>query len=283
MVQLQSSHKGQKSLPTMYDLPSEDPEEPGLPDEFHDLQPNFLKNTCQSPNYSQNDYFIAKDLNLYYDLEHPLWHKRPDWFLVLGAPRSTNQQELRLSYVIWQEKVAPFLVVELASPGTENEDLGLTERKKEEIPTKWEVYEQILQVPYYIIYDRYENLFRGFVLRSGKYEALDLSEGRLWLEELGLGLGLWQGSYEEIEGQWLRFYDRFGNWIPTSEERVIQAEDAQEQERQRAILAENAQERERQAKEQERRRADNAEVELQQLRDRLLKLGIDPNNLPSDL
>lgn len=27
----------QKDWPTMYDLPSEDPQEPGLPDEFHDL------------------------------------------------------------------------------------------------------------------------------------------------------------------------------------------------------------------------------------------------------
>jgi hypothetical protein len=26
-----------ETLPTMYDLPSEDPEEPGLPDEFHEL------------------------------------------------------------------------------------------------------------------------------------------------------------------------------------------------------------------------------------------------------
>ena len=26
-------------LPTMYDLPSDNPEEPGLPDEFHFLQP----------------------------------------------------------------------------------------------------------------------------------------------------------------------------------------------------------------------------------------------------
>ena len=25
-----------ETLPTMYDLPSEDPEEPGLPDQFHD-------------------------------------------------------------------------------------------------------------------------------------------------------------------------------------------------------------------------------------------------------
>ncbi|NET62180.1 MAG: Uma2 family endonuclease, partial [Symploca sp. SIO2E6] len=238
MVQLQPSQSRQKSLPTMYDLPSEDPEEPGLVDEFHDLQPDLLKKTCQSPNYSPLDYFIAKDLNLYYDPEHTLWYKRPDWFLALGAQRSRNQQELRLSYVMWQEKVAPFLVVELLSPGTENEDLGLTERKKKEPPTKWEVYEKILQVPYYVIYDRYNNKFRAFVWQSGKYEELELSQERLWLEELGLGLGLWEGNYEEVEGKWLRFYDSMGNWIPTPEERT-------EQERQRAIIAEDIRDRER--------------------------------------
>ena len=32
-------------LPTMYDLPSEDPKEPGLPDEFHDYQPQLLRET----------------------------------------------------------------------------------------------------------------------------------------------------------------------------------------------------------------------------------------------
>ena len=32
-----------QTLPTMYDLPSEDPEEPGLPDEFHDYQPPLRK------------------------------------------------------------------------------------------------------------------------------------------------------------------------------------------------------------------------------------------------
>jgi hypothetical protein len=32
----------QPGRPTMYDLPSEFPEEPGLPDVFHDLQPQLL-------------------------------------------------------------------------------------------------------------------------------------------------------------------------------------------------------------------------------------------------
>ena len=40
-----------ETMPTMYDLPSENPEEPGLPDEFHDFQPQLLRETCQSPIY----------------------------------------------------------------------------------------------------------------------------------------------------------------------------------------------------------------------------------------
>ncbi|GET38836.1 protein of unknown function DUF820 [Microseira wollei NIES-4236] len=72
-----------KTLPTMYDLPSEDPEEPGLPDEFHDLQPELLSRTFRSPLYPSNRVFTGTDMNLYYDVRHPLWHKRPDWFLVL--------------------------------------------------------------------------------------------------------------------------------------------------------------------------------------------------------
>jgi len=31
-----------EALPTMYDLPSENPEEPGLPDDFHYYQPQLL-------------------------------------------------------------------------------------------------------------------------------------------------------------------------------------------------------------------------------------------------
>ena len=36
-----------ETLPTMYDLPSEDVEEPGLPDEFHLWQPQLLSFTLE--------------------------------------------------------------------------------------------------------------------------------------------------------------------------------------------------------------------------------------------
>ena len=72
-------HVRTEPLPTMYDLPSEDPEELGLPDQFHELQPQLLE-TCQLPDISLDEYLIGADLNVYYDSRNTLWHKRPDWF-----------------------------------------------------------------------------------------------------------------------------------------------------------------------------------------------------------
>ena len=64
-----------ETLPTMYDLPSENPEEPGLPDEFHYLQPQLLSTTLQLANYSADEVFSVGDMNLYYDVRHPNWYK----------------------------------------------------------------------------------------------------------------------------------------------------------------------------------------------------------------
>jgi Uma2 family endonuclease len=218
----------------MYDLPSEDPEDPGLPDEFHEFQPQLLRETCQPPNYHPQAIFIGTDLNLYYEPRHTLWHKRPDWFLVLGVAKAQRQQDLRLSYVVWQEGVNPFLVIELLSPGTEAEDLGQTLREINQPPTKWQVYEQILRIPYYVVFDRYQNQLRGFRLVGTRYEELVIPEKRLWFEEIQLGLGVWQGSYQGIEGLWLRWYDQAGNWIAIADEQVEQERQRAEQERQRA-------------------------------------------------
>ena len=56
MYQNHPAVPGIDTLPTMYDLPSEDPEEMGLPDEFHDFQPKLLRETCQP---AEVDFFIG--------------------------------------------------------------------------------------------------------------------------------------------------------------------------------------------------------------------------------
>ncbi|MFN5242154.1 MAG: Uma2 family endonuclease [Aphanizomenon sp.] len=246
-----------ETMPTMYDLPSELVGESGLPDEFHCIQADLLSETCQPVNYSSEEMLLASDLNLYYDPLHPGWYKRPDWYMVLGVANANQQEYLRLSYVVWQEGIAPFLVVELLSPGTEQEDLGQTLREVNKPPTKWEVYQNILRIPYYVVYDRYENNFRGFKLNGARYEPINLSENRFWLEEIEVGLGLWQGSYQNTEGLWLRGYNADG-WLPTLTERA-------ETERQRA-------ENEHQRAENERQRADK-------LAEYLRSLGVDPDSV----
>jgi Uma2 family endonuclease len=262
MYQTDPPRPPKEVLPTMYDLPSEDPEEPGLPDEFHIFQPQLLRETFCPPTYPTDEVFVASDLNLYYDLKHPQWYKRPDWFAVVGISRLYEQQDLRLSYVIWQEGVNPLVVVELLSPGTEKEDLGQTLREVNQPPTKWEVYERILRVPYYIVFDRYSDELRVFQLVADRYNELPLSEPRLWISSLELGLGLWEGSYQGIERLWLRWYDAIGNWIPTPAQKEFQRA---EQESQRV--------------EQERQRAERERQRAERLAARLRELGIDPDQV----
>lgn len=227
-----------ETMPTMYDLPSENPEDLGLPDLFHLSQPRFLDETLHSPIESSRPILTASDLNLYFDGEHPQWYKRPDWFMVLDKPATTQQSELRLSYVVWQEVKTPFLVIELLSPGTESEDLGRTLREVNRPPTKWQVYEQILRVPYYGIFDRYINQFRLFCLWGTTYREIELTDQRAWFPDLELGLGVWAGAYQGVEGLWLRWYDNSG-WIPTLAERAEQEAQRAEQEAQRAEQAES--------------------------------------------
>ncbi|PMB50890.1 hypothetical protein CEN39_17565 [Fischerella thermalis CCMEE 5201] len=124
-----------------------------------------------------------------------------------------------LSYVVWQEGINPFIVVELLSPGTQKEDLGQTLREIEQPPTKSEVYERILRIPYYAVFDRYTSAFRMFKFDGGRYTEVVMEEQRFWIAELELGLGLWQGQYQNIEQVWLRWYDTTGDWVLTLTEK----------------------------------------------------------------
>ncbi|MDM8523918.1 Uma2 family endonuclease [Desulfococcaceae bacterium HSG8] len=252
-------------LPTMYDLPSEDPEEPGVPDQFHTWQSELLTETFVPPGYAPDRMMVGSDLNLYYDVTSPLSYKRPDWYAIPGVPYLYGDREGRLSYVIWQEKTEPFVAVELLSPGTENEDLGLTQRKPGKPPTKWEVYEQILEIPYYAVFDRRKDRLRAFRLAGGHYSEMLLPGGRLWLPELNIGLGLWRGNWHMWDRRWLRWYDADNNWIPTPAE---QEKQRAEQEKQRA-------EQEKQRAEQEKQRADILAAKLREL-------GIDPENIKEE-
>jgi Uma2 family endonuclease len=254
-----------ETLPTMYDLPSDNPEEPGLPDYFHFLQPLLLYLTFQPINWNPELVFSAVDLNLYYDLQHPLWYKRPDWFGVVGVQQLYKGEDLRLSYVTWQEPANPFVVVELLSPGTEDEDLGNKQNTTDKPPSKWEVYERILRIPYYIVFSRYTNELQAFQLVGGHYEPMTLTDGRLLIPEIELSLGLWQGSFRDIERLWLRWFTVAGELIPEPTEEATAANE-------RAMIAEQESRDAKQEAEQAKRKA-------AQLAERLRQLGVNPDDL----
>lgn len=271
-----------ETLPTMYDLPSENLEEPGLPDEFHDLQPQLLSWTLKLTGYTPDNCFSASDLNLYYDGKHPLWYKRPDWFLVVDVPRLYEGRELRRSYVVWQEAKPPDVVVEFLSPGTEEEDLGrfydesahiLDEastlrattsqasasgsmqetgklNQREKPPAKFEVYERNLRVPHYIVYSRYTQRLRYFKLEGGLYkeQSLQSDQPEIWLEDLGIGLGVWSGTFAGVPSAWLRWCDSEGNWLLTdTEQERLTREQIQQLAEQERLAKEQAQRQLRQA------------------------------------
>ena len=116
----------------------------------------------------------------------------------------------------------PLVAIELLSPGTEKEDLGQTLRSVDRLPTKWQVYEQILRVPYYVVFDRYSNQLRVFALQGDRYLEQSLDESRIWIPSLELGLGLWQGVYRGLERLWLRWYDVNGTWLLNRDEQAAQ-------------------------------------------------------------
>jgi len=69
-------------------------------------------------------------------------------------------------------RVRPAVAIELLSPGIQDEDLGRKSPGKQ--PGKWKV-EQILGVPYYITFNRYNS---GKPLASRQsYQAMDCEEG----------------------------------------------------------------------------------------------------------
>lgn len=209
-----------KPLPTHKDLPYED----GA----------FVRNT-QEPYQSalleeslapvlrrlhpQGDYFIGKDTGLYWRIIEPPLRgcKAPDWFLVRGVPHALDG-EMRRSYVLWQEHIAPLIILEYATDGTAQE----LDR------TPWEgkfwVYEQVVHPPMYGIFEWDTGRLEVFHQVNERLEPMPANEsGRYPVAPLGVELGVWRGRYSDFEAPWLRWWDAAGHLLPTPEEQVEEA------------------------------------------------------------
>ena len=123
----------------------------------------------------------------------------------------------------------------------------VSNREGHELDSKLKRYAQ-MDVTYYVVYDP-QQLLSADVLRV--YERG--FAGRRYrrrtdyqLPDVGLSLSLWEGTYEDGTGVWLRWCDASGNLIPTGAEgrqveaaRATQAESRATQAESRATQAES--------------------------------------------
>lgn len=186
----------------------------------------------------QNQTFLAEaNVGIYHtDGEPPIV---PDIFLSLDVEVPQNWWEKQnRCYMVWRFGKPPEVAIEIVS----NKEGG-------ELEKKLEIYEH-MRVSYYIVYDPTQQLgqpLRIYELRGRRY----FETTETWLEQVDLGLTLWEGEFEGRQDIWLRWCYKDGNILLTGDERASQAE----------------------------QRAWEAEQRAQLLAERLLAMGVDPNSL----
>ncbi|UFP96272.1 Uma2 family endonuclease [Gloeobacter morelensis] len=241
-------------LPTADELPDSD--DTPVDNELQDLIPGLLKLLLSTIWADRQDWFWGTDMGFYFDPDdEPIV---PDGLLALGVPR-IKDENLRRSYVLWEEKVVPILTLEVVSRKRRNE----YRQKKLDYAA--------LGVRYYVIYNalrRVKESLEVYRLEQGEY--VPMPGNPVWLAEIGLAIGCGRGVYQGIEREWLYWYDQAGERYLTPEERAVEA-------RQQAAAAQQQAAAARQQALQEMSARQQAEAQLEALRRRLLSRGIDPD------
>lgn len=202
----------------------------------YEVQQRLLVEPIYSSKALPLPFLAAANVGLFYKLKgDPIV---PDVFLSLGVQRAEDLSQRRnRSYFVWEFGKVPDVCIEIVS-NQEGDELTLTQKSRQKGKTagKKDIYAQI-GVPYYVVFDPLRQiqgeremngaLLRVWTLISGRYSELTPVEGivevgqPVWLETVGLGLRLWQGSFEEsVSRLWLRWCDRQGQVIPTGAERA---------------------------------------------------------------
>jgi Uma2 family endonuclease len=233
-------HELPRYLPTADELPCSD--DTPVDNELQELLPSLLKSILQILWAERMDWFFGIDMAIYSHPEQP--PIVPDGFLSLNVERFYDE-ELRPSYVLWEEKVPPILVIEIVSttPGSE-------------YTHKLDAYEE-MGVFYYVIYNpkrRRKPKLEIHKLVDGRYELQEANP--LWMPEIGLGIGSERVNYSGLVRDWLCWYDDNNQRYLTPGEQIAL-------ERQRISM--------------ERQRADNESQRADRLAAKLRALGIDPD------
>ncbi|MBT9558287.1 MAG: Uma2 family endonuclease [Myxococcales bacterium] len=183
----------------------------------------------------------------------------PDVLLSLDVepPADPTAKETR-SYFVWEFSKFPDVVIEIVS-----------NREGGELAQKRRRYAKY-RIPNYVVYDPFHSLSETTLQAFRLAGDLYIPNRTLEFEGTGLGVTLWTGEWQRMQGTWLRWVDSQGNLLPTSEERAEAERERAEAERERA-------EAERERAEAERERAEAERQRASRLAEKLRALGIDPD------
>jgi Uma2 family endonuclease len=254
-------------LPDHKQLPESDGK---IVENFQEHPQGNLLTECLWPRlrelYADGQFAIGHDSGIYYHHTQPPLDgcKAPDWFLVVGVPPMLDG-EYRRSYVMWQELVKPMIVMEFVS-GDGREERDTTPRTG-----KFWIYEKAIAAGYYVIFESLTPSVEVYRLQGVDYVPVSANAaGRFPIEPLRVELGLWKGTYREMDLHWLRVWDSAsGEMLMLGEERADVAEELLDDARERL-------DEETERAENERKRAQAAEERAQKSAEQLRAAGIDP-------
>jgi Uma2 family endonuclease len=202
--------------------------------------------------HPDGQFCIGQDSGIYWRMVDPPERgaESPDWFYVPNVPPALDGQ-FRRSYVLWQEFIAPLIILEFVSGN------GSEERDKTPWTGKFWIYEQVIRPAFYGIYEVNKASVEVYRHVENHFELLPANErGHYPIGPMGVELGIWQGQYQNLNLPWLRWWTDQGELLLSGAERASQADQRAERADQRA---EQAQER--------------AEILAAKLRE----LGVDPD------
>jgi Uma2 family endonuclease len=275
-------------LPTAEDLPCSD--DTPVDSELQELIPGLLKAILLDLWKDRTDWLFSIDMAFYYKPKNTSINVAPDGLLSLGL-KNPPDENLRSSYVLWDEKVIPQFALEIVS-----------KTAGKEYTDKFKIY-QLIGILYYLVYSplrKRKAKFQLYQLIDGEYVLQSDGSKPYWMPEVGLGIGAENQSYGNNQREWLYWYDENDVRYPTPMERAdieAVARSAAEQlaaaeaaarsaESQRANIEAAARSAEAIARTEaeqlaatESQRANAAQQENEALRRRLRELGIDPDSI----
>jgi Uma2 family endonuclease len=231
-----------------------------LESDWHRLEMNLLIEVVTVHMGDTTDFFVGGNMFIYFNEQQARDRdfRGPDFFFVRGVPLNPP----RPYWAVWKESGKyPDMIIELSSPTTIKEDLGI----------KKETYEKVFHTHEYICYNPFSGRLDAWRLTDHRFEPIVPDKrGWLWCKELNLWLGPWKGKFQGKEDTYLRFYNTEGNLVPTigeaAQAKAVTAEQQAEAAKQQMELAKQQAEAAKQRADAERLRAEAAEAELARLR-----------------